>query len=339
MPLTLDHDLDAMRVVLLVWLFCAGACVGSFLNVAIFRIPRACMTVLRPRRSFCPQCGRQLTWHDNVPILGWVWLRGRCAGCRLPISLRYPLVELFTALLFLWLGWRHLSPERVLDPSTWGLIGIHAAAGAALIVCTGIDLDHRFIPDEVDLPGAALAPLLVFLVPAALGSPPAEVGPLAGAARAALDSPLTWWGLGGALGPLAWLEELPGRAPELHLRLGALSASLAGGATGAGLLWALGEGFRRLLRRESMGLGDVKYLAMLGALVGPQGLGSLFIVAMFSGSVLGLVHLVRTGRGSLPERLRTGDPYIPFGPFLSLGAAVALYFPEAVPGALRWWLS
>lgn len=394
----IDPELaTSIRAVVLVWLFCFGACLGSFLNVAIFRIPRECMSVFFPRRSFCPRCGRQLTWHDNIPILAWLRLRGRCAGCSQPISARYPLVELATALLFLWLGWRHLPAERVLEGAAWGVVAIHGAAGAALIVCAGIDIDERIIPDEVVVPGMLLTPLLLALVPAASPSAPLEVSGWAGAARELLHSPCAWWGIPGLVGPLAWLEALPGHDPQLHARLAGFGAAVLGAACGAGLLFLLGESFRRLLGRESMGFGDVKFMGFLGALVGPQGLGPLLLVALFSGSLVGVLHLLRSGRtsvsardlepapaaagaptpGALPApeplgpfqrrllrlatarapvdrdeervplrpggallvRLATGDPHIPFGPFLALGAAVALYAPHAVPDLLRWWIA
>lgn len=329
---------STLHTVVMAWLFAMGACVGSFLNVAIFRLPRRCMTVFRPKRSFCPTCGRQLTWHDNIPILGWVRLRGRCAGCRQPISPRYPLVELFTALVFLWLGWRHLGSEQLLSPEAWGLVGIHAAAASALIVCTGTDLDHRIIPDSVDLGGMALAPPLLFLVPRALGSAPVDLEGWSREALGVFDSPFAWWGIEAALRPLAWLEALPAADPGLHLRLGALVASLVGAVLGAGLLYSLGAPFNRLLGPGAMCLGDVKLAGFVGALVGPQGLGSMLLVALFSGSLVGVAQVLRTpGPGGLGARLRTSS--IPFGPFLALGGAVALFFPDAVPSAIRWWVS
>lgn len=329
--------MEPLHTIILVWLFAMGACVGSFLNVAIFRLPRRCMTVFRPKRSFCPTCGRQLTWHDNIPILGWLWLRGRCAGCKQPISPRYPLVELFTALVFVWLGLRHLSPEQVLAPEAWGLVGIHAAAASALIVCTGTDIDHRIIPDPVDLGGLALAPPLLFLVPAALGSPPLDLTGWSREAHALFDSPFAWWGLEALLRPLAWLEALALEDPHLHLRLGALAGSLLGAALGAGLLHALGAAFRPFLGADAMCLGDVKLAGFLGALVGPQGLGSMLLVALFSGSVIGVAQLLWKRRGAGLAHLKTET--VPFGPFLALGGAVALFFPEAVPSAIRWWVS
>ncbi|MHC4789590.1 MAG: prepilin peptidase, partial [Planctomycetota bacterium] len=91
--------LFAFEVVALVGFFILGSLVGSFLNVCIWRLPRGA-TIGRPRRSFCPRCGLTLRWHDNVPLLSFVLLRGRCRYCGGRISGRYPAVELLTALLF-----------------------------------------------------------------------------------------------------------------------------------------------------------------------------------------------------------------------------------------------
>jgi leader peptidase (prepilin peptidase) / N-methyltransferase len=84
--------------------FVFGLVCGSFLNAVVHRLPRG-IGLGQPKRSFCPQCGRSLPWHENIPVASWLWLRGRCAGCGARISARYPLIELLTAGLFLWLWW------------------------------------------------------------------------------------------------------------------------------------------------------------------------------------------------------------------------------------------
>jgi leader peptidase (prepilin peptidase)/N-methyltransferase len=120
--------------------------VGSFLNVVIWRLPRG-ESLLHPG-SHCPACDRPVRWYDNVPVLGWLWLRGCCRDCRAPISARYPLVEAATALLFAACGVAfgasvELAPALVFC--------------AALVAVSGIDLDHRIIPDVIVLPLTALA--------------------------------------------------------------------------------------------------------------------------------------------------------------------------------------
>lgn len=140
-----------------------GACIGSFLNVCIHRLPRG-LSVVSPR-SACPGCGRLIAWYDNVPILSWVLLRGRCRGCRMPIALRYPLVEAATAMLFLLLAVTRGPSFAWLEA---------AAFGSALVALILIDAEHQILPDAITLPGIAvglvIAPFSVLVAPP--GPPP-----------------------------------------------------------------------------------------------------------------------------------------------------------------------
>jgi len=139
--------LDAGSVVL-------GLVVGSFLNVCIYRLPRD-LSVVRPR-SHCPACGRTIRWYDNLPVLSYLLLRGRCRSCGVSISLRYPAVECATAFLC-WLCLRRFG-------LTWEF-GVAFVYGAALLTVSVIDLDHRIIPDEISLPGIVCGLLLAALTP------------------------------------------------------------------------------------------------------------------------------------------------------------------------------
>ena len=125
--------------------FLFGLVVGSFLNVVIARIP-AGRSIIRPP-SACPTCAAPIRWYDNLPVLSWLWLRGRCRACRAVISWRYPAVELLTAVLFA-LAARQLGPT--LD------LGTALLLLAALVAITCIDLDHQIIPDVITLPGVAV---------------------------------------------------------------------------------------------------------------------------------------------------------------------------------------
>ena len=150
-----------------------GLMVGSFLNVVIHRMPREESLVLPG--SHCPACGAPVRWFDNVPVLSYVWLRGRCRACGQHISLRYPLIEIVTGVLFAAIVLRHGA-----DPMT----PVWCAFGAALIAAAMIDFDHQIIPDEISLGGLVVA---LFLVPAvraasAAGFVPALTHSLAGAA-------------------------------------------------------------------------------------------------------------------------------------------------------------
>ena len=140
-----------------------GLAVGSFLNVCIHRIPRR--ESLNHPPSRCPQCGKGLRWFDNVPVLGYLWLRGRCRACRAPISIRYPIVEIVTMALFLAhyavFGWTPLLAVRLLF-------------ACAMVVLFAIDLEHHLLPDVITLPGILLG--LVF----SLWLPPGLVDALIG---------------------------------------------------------------------------------------------------------------------------------------------------------------
>jgi len=139
---------------LIVFLF--GAAVGSFLNVCIYRMPREDMSIKRPRRSVCLTCGRQIRWYDNLPVVSYIRLRGRCRECGAPFSVRYPLVELLTAVLFV-LIWRRFG----LDAAT----PVYLALTSALIAVSFIDIDHFIIPDEISIPGMGIGLVLGLGIP------------------------------------------------------------------------------------------------------------------------------------------------------------------------------
>lgn len=137
-----------------IYIFLVGLCVGSFLNVCIFRIPEGRSIVSPP--SACPGCGTSIKWYDNIPLISYIVLRGRCRNCRTAVSLRYPTVELLTGLfaLVVWIqfgmNWQSL---------------IYFLFIAALLVITFIDIDHQIIPNEISLPGIPIGFALCFLNP------------------------------------------------------------------------------------------------------------------------------------------------------------------------------
>lgn len=259
--------------------FALGACVGSFLNVCIHRLPED-ESVVRPR-SRCPHCGTQLAWHDNIPLFSWLWLRARCRSCGAPISSRYPLVEVTTGAL---------AVVALIVYGATPFAAVAFAFTAALLLITFVDVDHRFIPDEVSLPGIVV-------------------------------------GLGASF--------LPGGIDPVD--------ALGGVVLGGGVLWAIAWGYERITGIEGMGYGDVKLLAMIGAFLGWQVIPTVLIVASITGSVAGGVVIARRGRvgrvvrrcgiGALVPAIRRAArrTEIPFGPFLALGAALALYLPQLRP--------
>ncbi|MFY9941474.1 MAG: prepilin peptidase [Desulfobacterales bacterium] len=239
--------------------FILGACIGSFLNVCIYRIPLS-KSIVAPG-SMCPRCGSSIRFYDNIPILSYLWLRGRCRQCRTPVSLRYPLVELLTALLFTAVAHRFGASVEA---------GIYMAFSAVMVTITFIDIDHRIIPDRISLPGI----LLCFL--------------------AALALPNMGW-----------------------------KAALLGILVGGGTLFVVAWGYSLLTGKEGMGGGDIKLLAMIGALLGWQGVVFTIFSASLLGTVVGLGLMVRT-RSDMKLA-------VPFGPFLAAGALAYIFVgPELV---------
>jgi leader peptidase (prepilin peptidase)/N-methyltransferase len=166
-----------------------GALFGSFLNVCIVRLPKD-ISVVRPR-SRCPRCGAQLAWYDNIPVVSWLVLRGKCRGCQLPISPMYPIVELLVAALWGWMAWRH----------GFGLEGLRGAIfGTILIGIAFTDAREYIIPDEFSLGGLVIG----LLFAAAGGLAAFQVAALG----AAVGFALLW--LVGAAGTWVFKEEAMG---------------------------------------------------------------------------------------------------------------------------------
>lgn len=295
------NPLDLPKEFLLVWWGVMGLFVGSFLNVVIHRYPYDRETVHRPRRSRCPQCRKELGWRENIPLLSWLIQRGRCSGCRWPIPFRYPLVEALNAALWLYVGWRCL-------PEQWPLALVWSLVASSLLVTTFVDFDHLEIPDWVSIGGMLCAPVLSALVP--------ELH------RGGLCVP--------------WID---GTAEGVPSRMAAVTNSLAGIATGAGVLWAIGVLGSRAFGKDAMGFGDVKLLGAGGGLIGPIGALVALMVASLIGSVMGVGNILRwlcflrrrvaqrsARRGWLAScrAARVMGQYLPFGPALAMGILVVL---------------
>jgi leader peptidase (prepilin peptidase)/N-methyltransferase len=273
-----------------------GACVGSFLNVVIYRLPRrdperGGLSVAKPSRSFCPSCRRTIPWAENVPIVSWVVLGGRCRGCKAEISVRYLFVEVLTAFLFAW--WTSLWLRRAGDsPMEWVVLGVGLLLTAVCVAVTFIDLEWREIPDEITLPGVALGLLLSAAAPVLQRES---------------------WVFGKLAHALGW---------EAHLAAGA--SSLAGALVGGLTLLLVAIAGKAVFKpkdaetgepTDAMGFGDVKYMAMMGAFLGADGVLLVFFLGCVAGAIAGLLWF-------LVKR----DRYIPFGPYLSLGILAVLYF-------------
>jgi leader peptidase (prepilin peptidase)/N-methyltransferase len=234
--------------------FLFGCVVGSFINVCIWRLPRA-RSIVRPS-SRCPHCSGRIAIRDNVPLLSFLILRGRCRHCGGPISPRYPMVEALTGIMAV---------------VVFLVFGFTVEAGGLfvlvclLLVATFVDVDHMIIPDRVTLPGIVL-----------------------GLALNTLQSPVTVWKY--------------------------LAGALVGG--GALLLVAfLGE---LLFRKESMGGGDIKLAAMVGAFLGWQDVLVALFLAILVGALVGIALII--------SRMRDRWQHIPFGPFIAAGTLITIFW-------------
>jgi leader peptidase (prepilin peptidase)/N-methyltransferase len=268
--------------------FVIGALVGSFLNVVIHRLPLG-ESVVSPA-SRCPACGNAIRpWH-NVPVLGWLWLRGRCHDCGIAISPRYPLVELTTAVLFALIAHR-FGPS----PLAWMWMGF----GAALFAAAAIDADHRIIPDEISLGGLVLGLTLAPALHVWQGAGPGSAWAHAGS---------------GALlgGGLLWIVGFA------HARLCAVMGRRFEHWPGEDEAFPRPASLDYWTWFPGMGFGDVKLLAMIGAFLGPLGVVQTIVAASAIGLVFGLAWIA--------VRRSAATPF-GFGPMLAAGAIATLLFP------------
>ena len=156
------------QVILPIAAFFIGSCVGSFLNVVIYRVPIG-LSVNEPKRSFCPSCKYNIPWYQNIPIVSWLCLRGRCASCEKPISARYFAVELMTAICFFAI-WKVFVPAYGVDFGAGvGMTIAYWVLTALLIAAVFIDIDHFIIPDSITLGGLMAGLIAVLIVPELMG--------------------------------------------------------------------------------------------------------------------------------------------------------------------------
>lgn len=266
-----------------------GLLTGSFLNVVIHRLPLGVSVAFPP--SYCPACETKIKPWDNIPVLSYLWLRGRCRSCGSSISLRYPAVELVTGLLFVAVAWRF-------GPTWW--TSIHCLFVAALIVAAMIDHDHQIIPDSISLGGLALALLLVPAANAWYGTPYLEA-----LLRSALGATL---GAG-----LLWLVAF------IHARISVALGRRFDHWPGEGESLPRPTEADYWLWFPGLGLGDVKLLGMIGAVVGAIGVLDTILASSVIGLAFGGVQAL--ARGAL------GEPF-GFAPAIALGAIGSLFLPE-----------
>lgn len=274
--------------------FLIGLFWGSFLNVVAYRL--AHQKSLLTARSRCPYCNTIISWYDNIPLLSYVVLRGRCRLCKEPISFLYPVVEFITGIIFLVTLLFFINQERGFVPMLahiyesldvqgagnfvylYTIIKNHLVAGffvhllffSALIIALRTDLEAMVIPQCVSL----------WLVPAGIF--------------------FSWCGFTG----VSWQE------------------SILGAILGYGVLWGVAFIFRGLTHKDGMGVGDMELLAMIGSFLGVVGAWLSLMVASLFGVIIGLAYLL------LMHKKRS--THIPFGPFLVFGAIIYFFFKDMV---------
>lgn len=346
-----------------------GLITGSFLNAVIHRLPLG-ISLLDPKRSFCPSCKKTIPWHENLPVASWILLKARCSGCAMPIALRYPLVELLCGALYL-LAWGRFGMP--LAPVFWIFLSL-------LVAATFIDFDHLIIPDEITLGGTAAGVFCVTLLPRLLGESVWWRGLLWSVFGAACGYCVLWGVV--ELGKVAFGRrrlcpdqamafEISGSEEDPELLLGeerlplaeffcresdrikarASSLEINGELLGSGLL-TISHSVLRHGEREwpVSGFGDLMPIrASVTEIVLPReamGFGDVKFLAcigaflgwkgvffsLFAGSVIGAVIGVAT---MALTGGRSGGK-IPFGPYLALGA---LFWVFAGPELMSFYFS
>ena len=245
-------------------IFVLGAVVGSFLNVCIHRLPKG-QSIVTPG-SHCPKCENPIPFYDNVPVLSYLALRGKCRFCKISIPVRYLFVEFLSGLVSIALL---IKFDFSLDFIVYFVFLL------SLIVITFIDLDEKIIPNEISLPGIALG---------------------------LIASPF--------ISTLSFKE------------------SILGVMAGGGVLAAVALSYYVITKREGMGGGDIKLLAMIGAFLGWNGAFISLFFGSLVGAFVGIFFMIKEGKDTKYA--------LPFGPFLALGAVVYLFFGNNL---INWYLT
>ena len=285
----------------------AGLAFGSFLNVCIYRLPRD-MSVLNPRWSACPNCKQQIAFYDNIPVLSWLLLRGRCRQCKASISPRYLLIEILTAALFLACSWHFGMTLATLKYCTFAFL---------LLGLIFTDAETKLLPNKMTLTGLGLGIVFSLFVP---------VNDLAAQF-------------------LPGVVYLP-MSSDISSHLLSLADSLLGAAVGASFLYGAGAIYLRARGIAGLGLGDVKLMAMIGSFLGVKLTVFTIFTASIAGSIFGvstilMVWIRRTRRFVERRHLSLHDARrrawqsaqtvyrhyeMPFGVFLGSMAMVAFFF-------------
>lgn len=267
-------------IIYAVFAFLFGAVVGSFLNVCICRMPQGGSVVSPP--SHCPKCDYRIRWYDNIPILSYLLLNGKCRSCGAPISVQYPMVEFLNGLVTLALFFKFFPQRLLLEGAPPQILltqllyfCVLFVFCSALVVVTFIDLEHQIIPDHITLPGIVLGFVISFFIP-----------------------------------QLGWLN------------------SLIGIVAGGGSLLLIAWLYQVVAKKDGMGGGDVKLLAMMGAFLGWQSILFIIFVSSLFGSVIGITLMA--------IRRKDSTLAIPFGPFLAGACVLYIFYGGPI---IRWYMN
>lgn len=302
-----------MDPVLTLAIFVVGLAFGSFLNVCIYRLPRG-MSVVKPR-SACPNCKEPIAFYDNIPVLSWLILGGRCRHCRTVVTPRYLLIEILNGLLWVACYWYF--------GLTFALVK-YCALSFLLLGLIFTDAETKLLPDKLTLPGLGLG--LVFSIVVPVNDLASQF--LSGSVSLPVNSAITSW-------------------------IFSLTDSLLGAAVGAAFIYGAGAIYLRWRGAEGMGFGDVKLMAMVGAFLGMKLTVLTIFAASLAGSLVGIAAILlvwvkrthrfakrMTGAGAARRRawhsaqLVYRNYQMPFGVFLGSMAMLASFFGERI---LRWY--
>jgi leader peptidase (prepilin peptidase)/N-methyltransferase len=310
LALSLFPSCGTVETVIPLFFFLFGIVIGSFLNVCISRIPEG-LSIVSPG-SRCPRCLKPIEPYDNIPVFSWLFLRGKCRNCALPISPMYPLVEFATGLIFVLTYYEYSLSLLTLK---WLIFS------CLIIVLVVTDLRVRLLPDLVNFPGLAMGLVFAFRVPIS-------------------DS---------TAGTLFFLLGFRKFLFQSDLFFNVMNAVL-GALLGSMFLWGAAALYKLIRKHEGMGMGDVKMMAMVGAFLGPRGAFLTILLGTLFGSIIGVswvlilyllgwkrgvaVRAARRGLGSVSTiRWAIASQYqLPLGTFLGIGAMAVVY-------ALPWLLS
>jgi leader peptidase (prepilin peptidase)/N-methyltransferase len=252
----IDRAIDVPIPIACAFLGVVGAIIGSFLNVVIHRLPRE-QSIVFPN-STCPKCRKPIKAYDNIPILSYLILGGRCRQCGVHISSRYPAVEALTAILFAAVTWH--------DGLSFAL-AFDLAFAASMVALVFIDAEHMILPNAITYPGIVFAVIARILLPY-----------LAGPAH--FDD----------------LPQLLNAFPTLPVGLVSVIGAVIGGLAGGGSLWLMGFMWEKLRGVEAMGFGDVKMMFMVGAFLGWRLTILTILLGALTGSIAGIAVMYRRGR-------------------------------------------